>query len=75
VGVVAGRAVGGAVDRNRAKRLLREAARACQAQMEPGWDVVLIARAPLAGARLEAVRAAVRQLLVRAGVMSKQEAK
>lgn len=65
-GFVAGKAVGGAVQRNRAKRLLREAARACEPQVAPGWDLLLIARAPLAGSRLVEVLAAVRQLLRRA---------
>jgi ribonuclease P protein component len=64
--------VGKAVARNRAKRLLREAARHWQAQIGLGWDVVLIARAPLAQARLPEVRAAVGQLLWRAGVTVKQ---
>lgn len=69
VGFAAGRAVGKAVARNRAKRLLREAARALAAQLEPGWDVLLIARAPLAAARLPEARAAVGQVLRRAGVL------
>jgi ribonuclease P protein component len=65
-GFVAGRAVGGAVDRNRAKRLLREAARSCEPAVAPGWDLLLIARAPLAAAGLAETRAAVSQLLKRA---------
>jgi ribonuclease P protein component len=69
LGVVAGRSVGRAVARNRAKRLLREAARAYQARLRPGWDVVLIARAPLARARLAEARTAVGQVLARAGVI------
>jgi ribonuclease P protein component len=40
--VVASRKVGGAVQRNRAKRLLREAARS--RSWDPGIDVVLVAR-------------------------------
>jgi ribonuclease P protein component len=68
-GFVAGRAVGGAVARNRAKRLLREAARAYEPTVMPGWDLLLIARAPLTGARLPEARAAVRQLLRRARLL------
>ena len=44
VGVTASRRVGSAVARNRAKRLLREAARRLYPQFEAGWDVMLVAR-------------------------------
>jgi ribonuclease P protein component len=67
---VAGRSVGGAVDRNRAKRLLREAARSCEPALLPGWDLLLIARAPLAEAGQPEARAAVSQLLRRAHVLN-----
>jgi ribonuclease P protein component len=67
---VAGRGVGKAVDRNRAKRLLREAARHCEPAVAPGWDLLLIARAPLAEAGLPETQAAVSQLLRRAHVLN-----
>ncbi len=54
---VAGRAVGNAVARNRAKRRLREAARL--ATVPDGWDLVISARA---GAATEPFDALVRQL-------------
>ena len=45
-GLTASRKVGGAVQRNRAKRRLRAAARQLLSQQGlPGWDYVLIARA------------------------------
>ena len=66
LGFVAGKGVGGAVDRNRAKRLLREASRGCEAVVAPGWDLLLIARKPLAAAELPAVRKALFDLLRRA---------
>ena len=44
VGIVASRRVGGAVERNRAKRRLRHAARTLWPELpESGWHIVLIA--------------------------------
>lgn len=53
VAVVASRRVGSAVKRNRAKRMLREASRTLA--WAPGHDVVVIARARCADARLDEV--------------------
>lgn len=55
VTAVASRRVGGAVERNRAKRLLREAVRTTG--LPPGHDVALVARAAAPGASLTSVRA------------------
>ncbi len=47
LGVVASRRLGGAVQRNRAKRLLRELFRLDKERFPAGADVVLIAQAPI----------------------------
>ncbi|MBQ6518801.1 MAG: ribonuclease P protein component [Anaerolineaceae bacterium] len=44
VGVIASKAVGGAVERNRAKRVLRSAAAELQGNIQPGCMILLIAR-------------------------------
>jgi ribonuclease P protein component len=69
IGFVAGKSVGSAVHRNRAKRLLREALRACVPGLAPGWDLVLIARRPLAASKLTEAKAALEPLLRRAKVL------
>jgi ribonuclease P protein component len=66
VGVAAGRTVGTAVYRNRAKRLLREAMRDLLPNITPGLDLILIARPALASATLEETRQALLTLLQRA---------
>jgi ribonuclease P protein component len=69
VGVAAGRALGGAVQRNQAKRWLRECMRPFMPRMCPGWDVVFLARRPMAQARFQDVQAAIRSLLERAHLL------
>ena len=66
VGVAAGRTVGTAVYRNRAKRLLREAMRPLLPNITPGLDLILIARPGLVTATLEETRQALLTLLQRA---------
>lgn len=72
VGVSASRSMGGAVQRNRAKRILRESMRPLFPTIPAGWDLILIARAPLLQAHFQDVKAAVQGLLRRAG-LSKPE--
>ena len=66
VGISTSRAVGNAVQRNWAKRLLRESIRPLVSQLSPGWDLVLIARNRLVTTAFRDVQAAVEGLLRRA---------
>lgn len=68
-GFMAGKRVGTAVARNRAKRRLREAVRARWPDVEPGWDLIWIARQPVVVAAWPEVQQAIEQLLRRARVM------
>lgn len=66
VGMAAGRTVGSAVKRNRAKRLMRAALRPFLPSIASGWDLILIARPALASASLAETRQALRTVLCRA---------
>ena len=69
VGVTAGRSVGGAVQRNKAKRLLREALRPLLRDLPPGWDLILIARPALLPTPLQEIRQVLKSLLRRAQIL------
>jgi len=70
IGVAAGRTVGTAVYRNRAKRLLREAMRTLIPNLASGFDLILIARPGLVSATLEETRQALLTLLQRAQILT-----
>ncbi|MEW5870017.1 MAG: ribonuclease P protein component [Chloroflexota bacterium] len=72
-GVVAGRAVGNAVRRNRAKRLLRAVLQPNLAEIAPGWDVILIARRTMSGSTYWQVQAALVGLLRRARLLQEHD--
>jgi ribonuclease P protein component len=65
-GFVVGKAVGGAVVRNRVKRRLREVVRGLA--IRPGFDLVIGARKPAADARLSALEESLLRLFERAGL-------
>lgn len=72
-GFAAGKRVGGAVERNRAKRLLREAVRAHHPRLRPGHDIVFIARNALAPeTSFSVVGEQVENVLRRAGLFNQE---
>lgn len=73
VGVAAGHTLGKAVQRNRAKRLLREAVRPMLPGIASGWELVLIARPGILTASLEDTRYALNGLLLRAGLIPEND--
>jgi ribonuclease P protein component len=72
VGVTASRKLGDAVPRNRAKRLLREAARHLYPEIKAGWDVMLVARPRILVAKTQQVEEALFGLLKRSKLFAGQ---
>lgn len=70
VGIVTGRAVGGAVQRNRARRLLRETYRLNKEKLKPNLQMVIVARSAIAGKTFCDVQAELLNLFRTAGVLS-----
>jgi ribonuclease P protein component len=68
-GFVTSKRVGKAVVRNRVRRRLREAVRVLP--VEPGWDVVISAKAAAARADFHELNRAVVDLLARAGILKR----
>lgn len=69
VAVIASKSVGGAVQRNRCKRLLRSRVNNNWAEMKQGVDILLIARKKLLEASPDEVDVSVRHLLGMAGLI------
>lgn len=72
IGVAAGRSIGGAVERNRAKRRLRAAIAPLIINILPGWDLVLLARAAMREAEFTRIQYGVRAALLRAGLLTRE---
>jgi ribonuclease P protein component len=70
-GFVTSKRVGKAVVRNRVRRRLKEGVRVLP--VEPGWDVVISAKAAAARADFHELNRAVVSLLARAGILKRDE--
>lgn len=68
IAVIAGRSVGGAVQRNLAKRRIRSILRELLPEMEEGFDLVAIARKPILQKDYAGLEQIIRKLLDQAGV-------
>jgi ribonuclease P protein component len=69
VGFVSSRAVGRAVARNRARRLLREAWRELAPRIKSNYDVVAMARSEVRGVKMQDVMSAMERALIAAGLV------
>ena len=66
---VASRKVGGAVTRNRARRLMKESFRKMENEVRPGTDILFIARSTIVGTGCADVEASMRKALKKSGLL------
>jgi ribonuclease P protein component len=66
---VAGRRVGGAVRRNRARRVLKAAWREVAPRARNEYDIAFVARGAIRGSKTQDLVAEMEELLTRAGVL------
>ena len=69
VGITVSKKLGHAVVRNRTRRRLREIYRLNEAQFQPGWDIVVVARTRAVEAPFEKLTASYLTLAAKAGVL------
>lgn len=70
-GITAGKKVGKAVQRNRCRRVIREAYRELAPRISGGWDIVFVARVRTLYVKTPAVRQVMEEQLRKAGVLPK----
>lgn len=71
IGVSAGRSIGNAVHRNKAKRKIRETIRPILPEIQPGWDIIILARKPILAANYQELRSAINETLLRSDLFGK----
>ena len=69
IAIIAGRSVGGAVQRNLAKRRMRSAIQYLQEELCQGYDLIIIARKPILEINYSLLLGALRSLLEKAGLL------
>ena len=74
LGITAGKKVGGAVQRNRAKRVISAAFRECLPNIRPGADFVIVARSRILGAKSTQVAQLMKQQLIKAEMWENEDA-
>ena len=67
---LASKKVGGAVARNRARRLMKESFRKMEKGIKPGKDILMIARKTITDTRQADVEASMRKALIKSGLLT-----
>ena len=69
VGITTSKKIGNAVKRSRARRVIREALRAVAPEIRTGYDLILVARAKTPFVKSTEIEVALREQLLKAGVL------
>lgn len=72
-GITAGKKIGGAVSRNRAKRVITAAFRECLPEISLGYDFIIVARTRILSVKSTVVAGAMKKLLKTAGLLREFE--
>lgn len=70
IGFAAGRSIGNAILRNRAKRRMRATMKMIVPKLKIGWDIVLIARKPLLDANFKDIMSSVHSILLKSQLVN-----
>lgn len=73
IAIIAGRSVGGAVQRNLAKRRIRSAYQDLKSEVHQGYDLVIIARSPILDFAYSHLEVALEKLLDQAGLLKDKQ--
>lgn len=73
VGITVSKKLGHAVVRNRVRRRLREVYRLNEAQFQPGWDIVVVARTRAISVPFDKLTASYLSLAQKAGILRKED--
>ncbi|HPF55919.1 MAG TPA: ribonuclease P protein component, partial [Clostridiales bacterium] len=70
IGVTAAKKIGSAVERNRARRVIKEAYRSICPRIDGGWDLVFVAREGTGKKKSPEIAAVMQAQLKKAGVLA-----
>lgn len=73
IGITTSKKIGGAVKRNRAKRVIRAALASVVPEILPGWDIVVVARTKTTFVKSTVLEPVLRKQLTKLGVIKNSE--